>query len=58
MGRDAAITISPGDYRAVQGIQVPYPMEILVEGAPQPVRLQIEKVEFHVVSDRARFRRR
>ena len=57
MGRDASMSITSGDYRVVQGIQVPYLMEILVEGSPAPVRLQIEKVEFNVVTDRARFRR-
>ena len=57
MGRDASMSITSGDYRVAQGIQVPYLMEILVEGSPAPVRLQIDKVEFNVVTDRARFRR-
>ena len=57
MGRDASMSITSGDYRVVQGIQVPYVMEIMVEGSPAPVRLQIDKVEFNVAIDRGRFRR-
>lgn len=57
MGRDASMSITSSDYRVVQGVQVPYLMEIAVEGAPAPVRLQIDKVEFNVIIDRGRFRR-
>ena len=57
MGRDASMSITSSDYRVVQGVQVPYLMEIAVEGSPAPVRLQIDKVEFNVTIDRGRFRR-
>lgn len=57
MGREVAMTITPSDYRVVQGVPVPYLVEIMPEGSPQPIRLQLDGVEFNVTIDRARFRR-
>lgn len=57
MGRDASMSITSSDYRVVQGVQVPYLIEIAVEGSPAPVRLQLDKVDFNVAIDRGRFRR-
>jgi hypothetical protein len=57
MGSNMAMTITPSDYRVVQGVQVPYVMEIAVAGMPAPIRLQIDRVEFGVAMDRRKFAR-
>mgnify|MGYP006200120525 CR=1 FL=1 len=36
------MTITLSDYRTVQGIQVPFLMEIAPEGMPEPIRLRID----------------
>ena len=57
MGRDVNITITPSDYRTVQGVPVPYLMEIAPEGMPTPIRVMIDAVEFNVAMDRRQFGR-
>ena len=57
MGSSVAMTITPSDYRVVQGVKVPYVMEIAIAGMPAPIRLQIERVEFGVALNRAQFAR-
>jgi hypothetical protein len=57
MGREIAMTITPSDVRRVQGLLVPFTIEIAPEGAPQPIRLTIDAVELNVALDRARFPR-
>lgn len=54
MGSDVRMTITLRDYRTVQGVRVPFLMEIASEGMPAPIRVQIESVEFGVsLSQRA-----
>lgn len=57
MGREVAMTITLTDYRIVQGVQVPFLMEILPEGMPEPIRLQIDAVEFGVSLTSSDFKR-
>jgi hypothetical protein len=57
MGSSVAMTITPSDYRTVQGVKVPFLMEIAIAGMPAPIRLQIDKVEFGVAMNRAQFAR-
>lgn len=57
MGSQVAMTITPSDYRVVQGIRVPFLMEIAIAGMPTPIRIAFERVEFGVAMDRAQFRR-
>ena len=55
MGNDVAMSITLSDYRTVQGVQVPFLMEIAPEGMPEPIRLQIDSVEFGVPLSKADF---
>jgi len=57
MGSQVAMTITPSDYRMVQGIRVPFLMEIAIAGMPTPIRIAFERVEFNVAMDRSQFRR-
>lgn len=57
MGRDVAMTITLRDYRTVQGIRMPFVMEIAPEGMPEPIRVQIDSVQFGVVLSPGAFRR-
>jgi hypothetical protein len=57
MGSDVAMTITPKDYRRVQGILVPFRTEIAMPGMPAPIRLRIESVEFGVALKAADFAR-
>ena len=57
MGTSMAMTITPSDFRTVQGVRTPFLMEIAVAGLPAPIRLQVDKVEFGVVLDRKQFGR-
>ncbi len=57
MGNDVAMTITPKDYRRVQGILVPFLMEIAPAGMPEPIRLRIESVELGVALKAADFAR-
>lgn len=57
MGNDVAMTITPKDYRTVQGIRLPFLTEIAPAGMPVPIRLQIDKVEFGVPLRAADFAR-
>lgn len=57
MGSRMAMTITPGDYRLVQGIRVPFVMEIAIAGMPTPIRIAFERVEFNVAMERAQFAR-
>jgi glucans biosynthesis protein C len=57
-GRDLEITITPSDYRSVQGIAIPYAIEIAPEGLPTPIRVVVDRVEFGVPLDGQRFSRR
>lgn len=57
MGGEIAMTITLSDYRSVHGVRVPFLMEIAPEGMPQPIRLQIDSVEFGVPLTPADFRR-
>jgi len=57
MGSEIAMTVTPSDYRLVQGVRVPFLMEIAPEGAPQPIRLRLDKVEFNLPMERRLFRR-
>lgn len=57
MGNDVAMTITPKDYRRVQGIVVPFLMEIAPAGMPEPIRLRMHSVEFGVALKAADFAR-
>lgn len=57
MGSQVAMTITPSDYRTVQGIRMPFVMEIAVAGMPTPIRIAFERVEFDVAMDRRQFAR-
>lgn len=57
MGNDVAMTITPKDYRTVQGIRMPFLTEIAISGMPEPIRLRIDKVEFGVALRAADFAR-
>jgi hypothetical protein len=57
MGNDVAMTITPTDYRTVQGIRTPFLTEIAIPGMPEPIRLRIDKVEFGVALRAADFAR-
>jgi peptidoglycan/LPS O-acetylase OafA/YrhL len=57
MGRDIAMTITPSDYRVVQGIKVPFLVEIAPEGMPQPIRVRVDAVDLGAALDRKQFGR-
>lgn len=57
MGNDVTMTITPKDYRTVQGIRMPLVTEIAIPGMPEPIRLRIDKVEFGVALRAAGFAR-
>ncbi len=57
MGRDVSMTITLKDYRIVQRTQVPFLMEIALEGMPAPIRLQTDSVQFGVVLSKGDFAR-
>lgn len=56
-GRSIEITITPSDYRRVQGVAVPHRIEIAPEGLPTPIRVVIDRIEFNVPLDAQRFSR-
>jgi peptidoglycan/LPS O-acetylase OafA/YrhL len=55
MGRDVAMTIAPSDYRAIQGMRVPFLTEIAVDGMAEPIRLKIDKFETGMILERRQF---
>ncbi|HJV21377.1 MAG TPA: hypothetical protein VJ570_01720 [Holophagaceae bacterium] len=54
-GQSLDIESSFEDFRKVAGITVPFAIEQTIPGAPAPVRTVIDKVEFNVAVDAARF---
>ncbi|MEO7775664.1 MAG: hypothetical protein ABIT61_13480 [Steroidobacteraceae bacterium] len=58
MGRDMPMQITSSDYRTVQGIRLPFLIEIAIDGLPEPIRLRIDSVAFGVAMERAQFVRR
>lgn len=57
MGSEVAMTITPSDYRTVQGIRVPFVMEIAIAGMPTPIRIAFDSIEFNAAMDRRQFAR-
>jgi hypothetical protein len=55
--RSIEITITPSDYRTVQGIAIPHAIEIAPQGLPTPIRVVIDHVELDVPLDTKRFSR-
>jgi outer membrane lipoprotein-sorting protein len=47
-GRDIEFVSSASDYKTVEGLMIPFAMEVAVKGTPQKQRLVIEKVELNV----------
>ncbi len=56
-GRMRGVEIYFRDYRSVNGLQIPYVLESVVQGAKQPHKLTIEKVEVNPQLDDALFTR-
>ncbi|HEY0063857.1 MAG TPA: hypothetical protein VGC21_17200 [Telluria sp.] len=55
MGQMKEIDIFTSDYRVVDGIKVPYKIEIGLSGAKDRMSILVEKVELNVALDNARF---
>jgi hypothetical protein len=51
------MTITSSDYRTVQGLRVPFVVEIAPQGMPAPIRIVFDRVEFGVPMERGQFRR-
>ncbi len=54
-GQEVKQEVVMGDYKEVNGLMVPYALEIGMPGAPQRQKVQVQKVEFNVPMDDSRF---
>ncbi len=56
-GTPMELTIVSSDYRVVDGIKIPYLMEISAAGMPAPMRIMVDKVQVNVPLNRSQFTR-
>lgn len=56
-GQNVEMELIARDWRAVQGMKVPFVTEIVIPGLPAPVRMTVQKVEVNVPLEAARFAR-
>jgi len=57
MGSEIAMAITFSDYRRVQGVMVPFVLEIAPEGLPTPIRVAIDSLAFGVALPKTVFTR-
>jgi hypothetical protein len=55
-GRTVQVETLLGDYRAVNGVQLPFRLDIHAQGRTQSMRIVLERAEANVPLDETRFR--